>query len=131
MLPPDMVDALGTLGFDSEFIAQIQAFCDDSATAINGSVPHGVAHRSFGSAPASLGCVADANLARDKVREALVDMVAGFDSWQTGLGKFVSDVGTVEDQTATALATIQQGTDCIDTPTVSSGGVCTVPGADG
>jgi hypothetical protein len=127
-----IIDFMTDLGFELDVINGVVAALDDGREAV-ADVRHvdPVSQISFGDLPEGLALAEHTSLARDKVRDALLDMMAGLAEYRDALTKLVGDTSLVEDDTVTSFTKLQAGEACIVTPSFSAPSHCTPTTSEG
>ena len=127
-----LVDFMTELGFELAVINSVVEALDEGRDTV-GQVRQmqPVAQISFGDVPEGMALATHTGLARDKVREALHDMMTGLDTYRDALTQLVGDTTSAEDDTVTSFSKLQAGEACIVTPSFSAPSQCAPPVSEG
>jgi len=122
---------LKDFGFSQPLVEQIMDYLDTSSQRLEENQPQPVGKRAFGSSPSSVACASDADKAKDHVRTAITDMVAGLQQYRAGFHEMSRRAEDVEVVTTTELQQQFNRAEACQAPTFASPSQCTVPGASG
>ena len=124
-----LADELRTIGLSEQLVTDVVTFLDSRTTDLHDALPDQVGKGAFGTSPASTNCSSDAAAARDKVYEALNDMMAGLRGYQESLHDMAKQTWDVDTSTEAEIKThIARAESCV-APKFASPSSCTLPGA--
>ena len=124
-----LADDLRTIGLSEQLVTSVVTFLNSRTTDLHDALPHDVGRTAFGTSPASTNCSSDAAAARDKVQEAINDMLAGLKGYQDTLQDMAKQTWDVDTSTEAEIKThIARAESCV-APKFASPSACTLPGA--
>jgi hypothetical protein len=131
MLLPDVgavVASLPSLGISEDLASDLRTFLFSSAGELTDLTPDQVGGGAFGSSPASVQCLSDAQKARTHVAKALQDMSAGLEGYSTVVTDLYKNVTAVDDTAqADLVKKASQANACV-APSFAAPSSCTLPG---
>jgi hypothetical protein len=123
-----VVASLPSLGISEDLASDLRDFLFTSAGELTELTPDPVGGGAFGSSPASVQCLSDAQKARTHVAKALQDMSAGLEGYSTVVTDLYKNVKTVDDTAqADLVKKAAQANACV-APSFSATSQCTLPG---
>lgn len=121
----DIVGVMQDLGFEGAVIASVVTAIEDSCQVVDRARDlDAIDPTSFGDVDEGYELARDTELAREKVREAMTDMITGLGSYRDALVGLVADSAVIEDNTVTSLQRIEQGQACVVTPSFAAPSQC-------
>ncbi|WP_182526150.1 hypothetical protein [Nocardioides dongkuii] len=124
-----IIGTMTDLGFEDTLIQQVAGVLDQSTKAVRDAREvRGVAPTSFGDIQEGIDLADHTQRARDRVRVALDEMVAGLAGYHSALLQLREDTYQVEDDTVTTLQRIAQAESCVVTPSFAAPSQCAAPG---
>lgn len=124
--PGDIGGVMQELGFERAVIDQVVSIIDDSCSTVDRARRlDSIESTSFGDVDEGYELARHTELAREKVRDAMIDMVTGLGSYRQALTDLVSESTAVEDDTVASLQRIEQGEACVVTPSFAAPSQCT------
>lgn len=118
---------LGDLGLPEDLIEQVRSMLGGSARDLESGNVKPIAPAIFGGSEAGGVLGYNADLARQHVAKAVLQMAAGLRGYRTNLADFVDDVSEKDAQSATALKGIEASTVCVAAPNFETNNACTLP----
>lgn len=127
-----IVDFMTDLGFEISVINAVVTTLDEGRETV-GKVRQvdPVGQMSFGDVPEGIELAEHTRLAREKVREALQDMMTGLGTYRDAITTLVSDTDQVTDDTVATLSRLEAAESCIDVPSFSAPSQCAPPVSEG
>lgn len=127
----DVVQTFVELAYDEAIIEEIKSVLDDGSTGLRDSDVEPTAASAYGSSDGGVALARNADLARQKVIEAITDMAAGLQGYRENVDEFHSRTQGIEGDSTAASSSIDKATDCVAQPKIASPSSCGLPGASG
>ena len=128
MLLDDVSATLHAINLEPVAIQSILDMLEESATEVQGGIFDNVPAGRFGGSDAGAALAADTMAARQKVREAMEDMVAGLRGYSHNISTYVADQFRNDDDSEVALksklSALDASTTCVGAPKVSTPSTC-------
>lgn len=116
------------LGFETSVIEAVVKALDESSDYVGETKIEKVATTSFGDVAEGIELASHTELARQKVRETLLDMVAGLQQYRDALRGLVAEADQVEVEVVASAQKIQVAQDCLGAPSFAAPSQCTAEG---